>query len=121
MPIMRFCHTHYDNADDDDDDVEENDELGTRPPSFVSTSDQFEIRCCPAEWPPAHNYDDDDDDHDHDVDDEDDDEDDDEKPLRRWSDKLLRWQGWLQTLTDSRSSPSSFVHKGKVKKKKKHK
>ena len=34
-----------DNDDkDDDDDDEENDELGTRPPSFVSTSDQFEIR-----------------------------------------------------------------------------
>ena len=30
--------------DCDDNDEEENDELGTRPPSFVSTSDQFEIR-----------------------------------------------------------------------------
>ena len=40
-----------DNDDkDDDDDDEENDELGTRPPSFVSTSDQFEIRRrCSAE------------------------------------------------------------------------
>ena len=40
-----------DNDDnDDDDDDGGNDELGTRPPSFVSTSDQFEIRRrCSAE------------------------------------------------------------------------
>ena len=39
-----------DDGDDDDDDYDDDgDELGTRPPSFVSTSDQFEIRRCPAQ------------------------------------------------------------------------
>ena len=36
-----------DDDGDDDDDDDDGDELGTRPPSFVSTSDQFEIRRCP--------------------------------------------------------------------------
>ena len=43
----KICDDDGDDDDDDDNCDDDGDELGTRPPSFVSTSDQFEIRRCP--------------------------------------------------------------------------
>ena len=51
----KICDDDGDDDDDEDNCDDDGDELGTRPPSFVSTSDQFEIRRCPDQWPPAHN------------------------------------------------------------------